>query len=49
MRCDLYALIGHDHMPYRPVLPPSAERKKAADRALIRAVHDDMIAQMRGA
>lgn len=48
MRSDLYALIDKQTMPFRPVLSPSAERAERADRAEMRALHDDLIRQLRG-
>lgn len=36
------------HVPFRPVLSPSAQREKAAKVAVIRAAHDDVMAQLRG-
>lgn len=34
--------------PYKPILPPSAEREQNAKRAQVRAAHDDLMNQMRG-
>lgn len=48
MRADLWAFLGREHLSYKPVLPPSAERAKAEKRAVMRAVHDDVMAQLRG-
>lgn len=48
MRGDLWALIGHEQMAYKPILPPSSQRLEEAKRAETRAVHDQIVAQMRG-
>lgn len=48
LRGDMWAMIGHESLAFKPILPPSAERAKAEERALIRSVHDQTIAQMRG-
>lgn len=48
MRGDLWALLGHELLPFNPVLPPSSKRARDAKRAMVRAVHDDVIAQLRG-
>ena len=48
MRSDLYALIGKEHFAFKPILSPSAQRAKDAKTARIRAVHDEVIAQLRG-
>lgn len=34
--------------PYRPILPPAAQRAIEQDRARSRAAHDDIVAQLRG-
>lgn len=48
MRGDLWALIGHERLAFNPILPPSAARARDEKRALVRAVHDELIAQLRG-
>jgi hypothetical protein len=48
MRGDLWALIGKEQMTYKPLLPPSSQRLEDAKRAETRAVHDQIVAQMRG-
>ena len=48
MRGDLWALLGKEQMTYKPILPPSSVRIEEAKRAETRAVHDQIVAQMRG-
>ena len=48
MRSDLYALIGKDHFPFKPILSPGAQQAMAAKTAEIRRSHDDVMAQLRG-
>lgn len=48
LRGDMWALIGHESMAFKPILSPAAEHAKAAERAHTRAVHDDINAQLRG-
>jgi hypothetical protein len=48
MRGDLWALIGGDRLPFKPVLAPSTERKQQAKREVVRAMHDETMAQLRG-
>lgn len=48
MRGDLWAFLGHEKLAFKPILTPSAERDQKARRAQMRAMHDEMIAQMRG-
>ena len=48
MRGDLWALIGHERMSFKPVLPPSAERAQTEKRSQIRAAHDEVMAQLHG-
>lgn len=48
MRGDLWALLGKERLPFKPLLPPSSQRMEEARRSEVRAVHDQMMAQMRG-
>ena len=48
MRGDLWALLGKEKMAYKPILPPSSVRLEDAKRAETRAMHDQIVAQMRG-
>lgn len=48
MRGDLWALIGHEHLPFTPVLSPSATRVRDRKRSISRAVHDDISARLHG-
>jgi hypothetical protein len=48
MRGDLWALIGHQHLPFKPVLPPGSERAQAARTRIVRTAHDELVKMMRG-
>ncbi|MEZ0366812.1 hypothetical protein ACAG26_24365 [Mycobacterium sp. pUA109] len=48
MRGDLWALIGHERLPFKPVLTPGAQRQQRAKRDAIRAVHDDISDRLHG-
>jgi hypothetical protein len=48
MRGDLWAYLGHERLPFKPVLTPSAAREKEQRLSVSRAAHDDVIAQLRG-
>lgn len=48
MRGDLWAFLGHEHLPFRPVLSPAAQRDQDTKQARYRAAHDEVIAQLRG-
>ena len=48
MRSDLWAFLGQEHLPFKPVLPPSAARQKTEQESAARAAHDDLIAQLGG-
>jgi hypothetical protein len=48
MRGDLWAFLGHEHLSFHPVLPPSALQQQEEKRAQVRAAHDGIMAQLRG-
>lgn len=48
MRGDLWAFLGKERLPFRPILPPSTERAEAEKLKASRAAHDNLIAQLRG-
>lgn len=48
LRSDIWAFIGKEHLSYKPVLPPSAQRAQEQKRAEARAAHDELMAQLRG-
>lgn len=47
-RGDLWAFLGHETLPFKPVLSPSAQQAKAEKQAQMRAAHDHIIGQLRG-
>jgi hypothetical protein len=48
LRGDLWAFLGQESFTYKPVLPPSAVAEQEAKAQLMRDMHDDVVAQLRG-
>lgn len=48
MRGDLWAFLGNEQMPFKPVLPPSGRREADKQIQDARKHHDRLIAQLGG-
>jgi len=48
MRGDLWAFLGHERMPYKPVLSPAALEQKRREVKKSRELHDSIVARLKG-
>jgi len=48
MRGDLWAFLGHERMPFKPILSPAAIKQRREEVKRSRDLHDSIISRLKG-